>query len=158
MKQKEVMEKLNISRQTLLRYRKTLGIVEETKKEISKKQFELLKNLKNNNSFMYKEERDKVLKGAEQFEAKGLMEIKATDCPNVKTLKCDYNNNRKFIEYLQSLLDKAVENKKLPPKLITNMLERYQMLNLKIITVLSKMKAEKKDIGALISERLEIYK
>ncbi|HFU6754122.1 hypothetical protein V2V08_02045 [Streptococcus agalactiae] len=47
MKINEVLEKLGISRATLTRYRKKLGIFEETRSNITKSQFKELEKLAN---------------------------------------------------------------------------------------------------------------
>ena len=56
MKINEVLEELGISRATLTRYRKKLGIFEETKSNISKSQFKELEKLANQRK--EKEERE----------------------------------------------------------------------------------------------------
>ena len=57
MKINEVLEKLGISRATLTRYRKKLGIFEETRSNITKSQFKELEKLVNQRQKYTREER-----------------------------------------------------------------------------------------------------
>jgi len=57
----EVLEKLGISRATLTRYRKKLGIFEETRSNITKSQFKELEKLRKNLQHLIRKESTKFL-------------------------------------------------------------------------------------------------
>lgn len=154
---KETAKSLGISVQTLSRYRKTLGIFEETKKGLTESQYKEVEKLRDKNLFTNEEKKKIILSGAESFNAMGLLEIEDTDSKEIINLKNDYNYNRKYIEYLQTLIKIDMFDKKVPDKNVSNMLEKFQSLNLKIVSNLEKSKSTGVDFDALIQERLNSY-
>ena len=154
---KETAKSLGISVQTLSRYRKSLGIFEETKKGLSESQYKEVEKLRDKNFFKSEERKKTILNGAKSFCATGLLKIGDTDSKEIVNLKTDYNENRNFIEYHQSCIEIAMINGKKPDKDISNMLEKYQSLNLKIISNLEKAKSTAVDFETLIQEKLNNY-
>ena len=84
----EVLEKLGISRATLTRYRKKLGIFEETRSNITKSQFKELEKLANQRQKYTREERVELSRKTFKLIPKEkMLEINDNDSVGLKNLK-----------------------------------------------------------------------
>ena len=89
----EVLEKLGISRATLTRYRKKLGIFEETRSNITKSQFKELEKLANQRQKYTREERVELSRKTFKLIPKEkMLEINDNDSVGLKNLKTQYNH------------------------------------------------------------------
>lgn len=155
---KEATKELGISRATIDRYRKTLGIFEETKKNITHSHIEMMKNYKQEKgNYNEKKDIEDLKKEAFNFDAIGLLEINEKDSQKVKNLKNDYNTNRRFIEYMQNGMDNIIDDNKIPPKFIYEAIMQYQKLNIRIVSSLEKLEVKSSNLESLIIDSLSKY-
>ena len=139
----EVLEKLGISRATLTRYRKKLGIFEETRSNITKSQFKELEKLANQRQKYTREEK--------------MLEINDNDSVGLKNLKTQYNHNQKVIENFQLEINKVINNGELPDKYLLDGMEKYQKLNMQIMSTIEKQSPQGDSLKEMIQEKLARY-
>ena len=117
MKINEVLEELGISRATLTRYRKKLGIFEETKSNISKSQFKELEKLANQRQKYTRQERVELSRKTFKLIPKEkMLEIRDDESVGLKNLKAQYNYNQKLIENFQLEINKFINDGDMPGK------------------------------------------
>lgn len=158
MKINEVLEKLGISRATLSRYRKKLGIFDETRSNITKSQFKELEKLANQRQKYTRQERVELSRKTFKLIPKEKM-LKITDGDSVglKNLKNQYNHNQKLIENFQLEINKAINSGELPDKYLLDGLEKYQKLNMQIMTAIEKQSPQGDSLKEMIQEKLARY-
>lgn len=158
MKINEVLEKLGISRATLSRYRKKLGIFDETRSNITKSQFKELEKLANQRQKYTRQERVELSRKTFKLIPKEKM-LKITDGDSVglKNLKNQYNHNQKLIENFQLEINKAINSGELPDKYLLDGLEKYQKLNMQIMTTIEKQSPQGDSLKEMIQEKLARY-
>lgn len=158
MKINEVLEKLGISRATLSRYRKKLGIFDETRSNITKSQFKELEKLANQRQKYTRQERVELSRKTFKLIPKEKM-LKITDGDSVglKNLKNQYNHNQKLIENFQLETNKAINSGELPDKYLLDGLEKYQKLNMQIMTTIEKQSPQGDSLKEMIQEKLARY-
>lgn len=158
MNQKTALERLKISRKTLIKYRKALGIFKETKKNITDEQFEDIKRMRDRNKVLNSYTQQAFELKAEAQGGRDYIPILSTDSPQIQQLKKQYNRYTNFLEILgQVVLERAIKEKKIPSKDQTGLIEKYQGLQLKLAKELRHAQQDGDDIGALIAEKLKAY-
>ena len=158
MKINEVLEKLGISRATLTRYRKKLGIFEETRSNITKSQFKELEKLANQRQKYTREERVELSRKTFKFIPKEkILEINDNDSVGFKNLKTQYNHNQKVIENFQLEINKVINNGELPDKYLLDGMEKYQKLNMQIMSTIEKQSPQGDSLKEMIQEKLARY-
>ena len=125
----EVLEKLGISRATLTRYRKKLGIFEETRSNITKSQFKELEKLANQRQKYTREERVELSRKTFKL------------IPKEKMLEINDN-------------DSVGE---LPDKYLLDGMEKYQKLNMQIMSTIEKQSPQGDSLKEMIQEKLARY-
>ena len=158
MKINEVLEKLGISRATLTRYRKKLGIFEETRSNITKSQFKELEKLANQRQKYTREERVELSRKTFKLIPKEkMLEINDNDSVSLKNLKTQYNHNQKVIENFQLEINKVINDGELPDKYLLDGMEKYQKLNMQIMSTIEKQSPQGDSIKEMIREKLARY-
>lgn len=160
MKLKEAIERLGISRSSVDRYRKKLGIFHETKKEVTLEQFEELRKLRDyREKYTYKKPVEKLAKSQnDEMEKSGVfLEINARDGTEIKNLKKQYNDNLGIIQYMQNLAFSDIKGGGIPEKYFIDSIEKYQKLNILILNTLKKINPETNDLQKLIEDKLGNY-
>ncbi|HEQ1581041.1 TPA: hypothetical protein VD746_000379 [Streptococcus pyogenes] len=125
----EVLEKLGISRATLTRYRKKLGIFEETRSNITKSQFKELEKLANQRQKYTRQERVELSR---------------------KTFKLI--PKEKMLE-----INKVINDGELPDKYLLDGMEKYQKLNMQIMSTIEKQSPQGDSLKEMIQEKLARY-
>ena len=158
MKINEVLEKLGISRATLTRYRKKLGIFEETRSNITKSQFKELEKLANQRQKYTREERVELSRKTFKLIPKEkMLEINDNDSVCLKNLKTQYNYNQKVIENFQLEINKVINDGELPDKYLLDGMEKYQKLNMQIMSMIKKQSQQGDNLKEMIQEKLARY-
>ncbi len=158
MKINEVLEKLGISRATLTRYRKKLGIFEETRSNITKSQFKELEKLANQRQKYTRQERVELSRKTFKLIPKEkMLEISDNDSVWLKNLKTQYNHNQKVIENFQFEINKVINDGELPDKYLLDGMEKYQKLNMQIMSTIEKQSPQGDSLKELIQEKLARY-
>ncbi|HEM6116510.1 TPA: hypothetical protein U2C09_001090 [Streptococcus suis] len=154
----EVLEKLEISRATLTRYRKKLGIFEETRSNITKSQFKELEKLANQRQKYTRQERVELSrKTFKMIPKEKTIEISDNDSVSLKNLKTQYNHNQKVIENFQLEINKVINDGELPDKYLLDGMEKYQKLNMQIMSTIEKQTPQGDSIKEMIQEKLARY-
>lgn len=158
MKINEVLEKLGISRATLTRYRKKLGIFEETRSNITKSQFKELEKLANQRQKYTRQERVELSRKTFKLIPKEkTLEIRDNDPVGLKNLKNQYNHNQKVIENFQLEINKVINDGELPDKYLLDGMEKYQKLNMQIMSTIEKQSPQGDSLKEMIQEKLARY-
>ena len=158
MKINEVLEKLGISRATLTRYRKKLGIFEETRSNINKSQFKELEKLANQRQKYTRQERVELSRKTFKLIPKEkMLEISDNDSVVLKNLKTQYNHNQKVIENFQLEINKVINDGELPDKYLLDGMEKYQKLNMQIMSTIEKQSPQGDSLKEMIQEKLTRY-
>lgn len=158
MDQRTAIERLGISRKTFIKYRKELGIFKETRKNITEGQLLRIEELKNRKGGLTPKAKIELMERAEAQETPDILEIEPKDGPKVRKLKEQYNRYSRFLDMLgEEILDVAIEKRKLPPKDVTSLIERYQTLLIKVSKELRHVESAGTDLGELINEKLKEY-
>lgn len=158
MKINEVLEKLGISRATLTRYRKKLGIFEETRSNITKSQFKELEKLANQRQKYTRQERVELSRKTFKLIPKEkTLDIGENDSVALKNLKTQYNHNQKVIENFQLEINKVINGGELPDKYLLDGMEKYQKLNMQIMSTIEKQSPQGDNIKEMIQEKLARY-
>ena len=156
MKINEVLEKLGISRATLIRYRKKLGIFEETRSNITKSQFKELEKLANQRQKYTRQERVELSRKTFKLIPKEkMLEISDNDSVGLKNLKTQYN--QKVIENFQLEINKVINDSELPSKYLLDGMEKYQKLNMQIMSTIEKQSPQGDSLKEMIQEKLARY-
>ncbi|HGA2089371.1 TPA: hypothetical protein ACGT5T_000650 [Streptococcus agalactiae] len=154
----EVLEKLGISRATLTRYRKKLGIFEETRSNITKSQFKELEKLANQRQKYTRQERVELSRKTFKLIPKEkMLEISDNDSVVLKNLKTQYNHNQKLIENFQLEINKVINDGELPDKYLLDGMEKYQKLNMQIMSTIEKQSPQGDSLKEMIQEKLARY-
>ncbi|HEO7036252.1 TPA: hypothetical protein ACUJQ5_001216 [Streptococcus agalactiae] len=154
----EVLEKLGISRATLTRYRKKLGIFEETRPNITKSQFKELEKLANQRQKYTRQERVELSRKTFKLIPKEkMLEISDNDSVVLKNLKTQYNHNQKVIENFQLEINKVINDGELPDKYLLDGMEKYQKLNMQIMSTIEKQSPQGDSLKEMIQEKLARY-
>ncbi|QJR40146.1 hypothetical protein [Streptococcus dysgalactiae] len=154
----EVLEKLGISRATLTRYRKKLGIFEETRSNITKSQFKELEKLANQRQKYTRQERVELSRKTFKLIPKEkMLEISDNDSVVLKNLKTQYNHNQKVIENFQLEINKVIIDGELPDKYLLDGMEKYQKLNMQIMSTIEKQSPQGDSLKEMIQEKLARY-
>lgn len=158
MKINEVLEELGISRATLTRYRKKLGIFEETRSNITKSQLKELKKLVNQRQKYTRQERVELSrKSFKLIPKEKTLDISENDSVALKNLKTQYNHNQKVIENFQLEINKVINAGELPDKYLLDSMEKYQKLNMQIMSTIEKQSPQGDSLNELIQEKLARY-
>ncbi|HEK9983384.1 TPA: hypothetical protein TT553_000201 [Streptococcus equi subsp. zooepidemicus] len=154
----EVLEELGISRATLTRYRKKLGIFEETRSNITKSQFKELKKLvKQRQKYTRQERVELSRKSFKLIPKEKTLDISENDSVALKNLKTQYNHNQKVIENFQLEINKVINAGELPDKYLLDSMEKYQKLNMQIMSTIEKQSPQGDSLKELIQEKLARY-
>lgn len=160
MKIKDVTEHLGITERTLYNYRKKLGILEETREEVSESQLKQFKDLA---SSRIRPMSSGKIKQAIQEEVvaieddTGSLEIFPTDSTELMNMKKQYNSNQKLIRLLSVKIRNMIENQEPIGKTETDMMEKYQRLNLSLLKSISSINPEEGSLKDKIAEKLSRY-
>lgn len=158
MKINEVLEELGISRATLTRYRKKLGIFEETRSNITKSQLKELKKLVNQRQKYIRQERVELSrKSFKLIPKEKTLDISENDSVALKNLKTQYNHNQKVIENFQLEINKVINAGELPDKYLLDSMEKFQKLNMQIMSTIEKQSPQGDSLKELIQEKLARY-
>ncbi|EOT42759.1 hypothetical protein ACWOE3_10215 [Enterococcus dispar] len=160
MKLKDVPEAVGLSRITIYNYRKSLGILEETSEEVSDKLVEKFKKMaaakvKSNNGG--KKKTDVIKKAREINDSTGFIDILDGDSAQLKNLKSQYNSNQVLINHLTKAINKDILSGETPTKLETDMMEKYQKLNMSLAKTIELNNPAGDSLAAAIKEKLSQY-
>lgn len=157
---KTALKRLGISRPTYRKYRRMLGIFEETSKEISEKNVERIRRLVEAKG-RKPELRGKVITEMKAFEeeddSRDVLVIKSFDTLQVQKLKEHYNLYSRYLDYLSSVIDLAMKEGTLPPRDTSLLIEKFETLCIKIAKELRHLEGDKDGIADVINERLQRY-
>lgn len=160
MKLKDVPKAVGVSRITIYNYRKSLGILEETADEVSDEWIEKFKKMaaakiKPDKSGKKKEE---VIKKARAVrDTSGFIEVHDSDSIQLKNLKNQYNSNQVLINHLTKAINNDVLQNETPTKLETDMMEKYQKLNMSLAKTIESLNPAEENLAAMIKDKLASY-
>ena len=160
MKTKHVAEHIGITDRTLYNYRKKLGILEETREEVSESQLKQFRDLASSRIRPMSSEK---IKQAIQEEAaaieddEGSLELSLRDSIELMNMKKQYNSNQKLIRFLSKRIRNMIENHEPIGKTETDMMEKYQKLNLSLLKSILSVNPDEDNLKNKIAERLEQY-
>ena len=160
MKLKDVPEAVGVSRITIYNYRKSLGILGETSEEVSDKLVEKFKKMaaakvKSNNNG--KKKTDVIKKAREINDSTGFIDILDGDSAQLKNLKSQYNSNQVLINHLTKAINNDVLQNETPTKLETDMMEKYQKLNMSLAKTIESLNPAEDNLAAMIKDKLASY-
>lgn len=160
MKLNDVPKALGVSRITVYNYRKKLGILEETADEVSDNNYKKLKKLANSRIKRGQSggEKSEVLKKARAAnDSKGFLEVTADDSIQLINLKQQYNSNQLLINYLNKIINKNILENETPSKLESDMMEKYQKLNMQLAKTIESIDPAEENLAAMIKSKLDNY-
>jgi len=157
MKTREVTERLGISRQTLLKIRHKLGIVEETRRNVSPTMYELIAEQAHARAGQEKrpksgQEYKKIAKSGKTIDC---LPIRPHDANKVADLKDNYNLNAEILQFLGQLIREQIEDHKQPEKYLLDAVEKYQRANVVMLKAIKTFAPETDELAALIEEKLK---
>lgn len=160
MKLKDVPNAVGVSRITIYNYRKTLGILEETAVEVDEKYIKKFKKMasskiKSNNKGRKKS--DVIKKARTINDSEGFIEVLKEDSAQLKNLKKQYNSNQVLINHLTKTINNDLSNGETPTKLETDMMEKYQKLNMSLAKTIELTNPAGDSLAAAIKEKLSQY-
>lgn len=160
MKTKHVAEHIGITDRTLYNYRKKLGILEETREEVSESQLKQFRDLASSRIRPMSSEK---IKQAIQEEAaaieddEGSLEISTRDSIELMNMKKQYNSNQKLIRFLSIRIRNMIENHEPIGKTETDMMEKYQKLNLSLLKSILSVNPDEDNLKNKIADKLSQY-
>jgi len=146
----EAADKLGINRTRLYRVRKRIGILAETKREVSETNFKIIEN-KLKSRADYEAPNARI---ASAPDAVRVIEIHPADRDDVRILKESINDNLKIIAYQRKLLDDAEAGEGLPAKAITDTIAKYRNLNIALLRQLRQINPEADELVAAINSAM----
>jgi hypothetical protein len=161
MKLSEACLRLNANRQTVYRWRKKLGIVEETSDNVSQTHFKELEKLNRLRlkSFNRMSDRqiDELSDSVIPISIDKFIKIREEDKIELSNLKEQYNNNIKKIEFLELKTADQMYNNEIPEKFLLDFIEKYQKANITIINAIERLSPEQNEMAEMIKEKLSKY-
>lgn len=163
MKLQDVPKAVGVSRITIYNYRKKLGIVEETADEVSNEIVEQFKKLaaskikpspSNNKG---KKTADVVAAAQFSNDSSGFLEILPNDSTQLKNLKDQYNSNQVLINHLTKEINNDIMGGYTPTKLESDMMEKYQKLNMSLARTIETLNPAEESLASLIKAKLANY-
>jgi len=163
LKLQDVPQAVGVSRITIYNYRKKLGIVEETAEEVSDEIVEQFKKLAaskikpsntNNNG---KKTADVVAAAQSSNDSSGFLEVLDSDSTQLKNLKDQYNSNQVLINHLTKTINNDIAEGYTPSKLESDMMEKYQKLNMSLARTIETLNPAEESLASLIKEKLASY-
>lgn len=156
---KTALKVLGITAPTYRRYRRMLGIFEETSFEISETNVDKIKRLieSQGNS---KDHREKVItemKAIEERNTRDVLTIKPFDSAQVVKLKEHYNTYTRYLDYLTKVIEDCMQEGSLPPRDTSNMIEKFETLCIKIAKELRHLEGDTDGVAEVINDRLQRY-
>ena len=85
------------------------------------------------------------------------LEINDNDSVGLKNLKNQYNHNQKVIENFQLEINKVINDGELPDKYLLDGMEKYQKLNMQIMSTIEKQSPQGDSLKEMIQEKLARY-
>lgn len=157
---KTALEVLGISKPTYRRYRKLLGIYEETSHDISEENvLKIQKMLEASGNLP--EHRRKVLTEMQAFDEEGnradILVAKTFDSAQVRKLKEHYNVYSRYIDYLTQVIEDCMREGSLPPKDVSLLIEKYETLCIKIAKELRHLEGDADNIAEVINDKMSRY-
>ena len=156
---KTALKVLGISKPTYRKYRRMLGIFEETSSEISEANVERIRNLVEAKG-MKPDHREKVItemKALEEKDSRDILKIKSFDTAQVKKLKEHYNTYSRYLDYLTNVIEDCMKEGSLPPKDTSLLIEKFETLCIKIAKELRHLEGDTDGIAEVINDRLQRY-
>ena len=86
-----------------------------------------------------------------------MLEINDNDSVGLKNLKTQYNHNQKVIENFQLEINKVINDGELPDKYLLDGMEKYQKLNMQIMSMIEKQSQQGDNLKEMIQEKLARY-
>ena len=86
-----------------------------------------------------------------------MLEINDNDSVGLKNLKTQYNHNQKVIENFQLEINKVLNDGELPDKYLLDGMEKYQKLNMQIMSTIEKQSPQGDSLKEMIQEKLARY-
>lgn len=160
MRTRDVSKHLGITHRTLYNYRKRLGIIEETREEVSDEQLKLFSDLARSRikPKPATETRQAIIEQANSFDGEvGTLEINQSDSIELVNLKKQYNGNQKLIAFLDIKIQEMIRHNEPISKTETDMMEKYQKLNLSLLRSILSVNPEEDTLKKKIAERLALY-
>lgn len=157
---KTALEVLGCSKPTYRKYRRKLGIFEETAHEISEENVMKIKRLIEQQGHVPKYT-TKVITDMNPIDENGkradILAPKPFDSAQVLKLKEHYNVYSRYIDYLTQVIVECIDEAKLPPREVSNMIEKYETLCIKIAKELRHLEGDSDNIKEVISEKMQRY-
>lgn len=160
MKLNDVPKALGVSRITVYNYRKKLGILEETADEVSDINYKKLKKLANSRIKRGQSggKKSEVLEKARVAnDSQGFLEVATDDSIQLINLKQQYNSNQLLINYLNKVINKNILENETPSKLESDMMEKYQKLNMQLAKTIEAIDPAEENLAAMIKSKLDNY-
>ncbi|MBL1223725.1 hypothetical protein [Enterococcus sp. BWR-S5] len=163
MKLQDVPAAVGVSRITIYNYRKRLGIVEETTEEVPEETVEQFKKMaaskikpgpSNNKG---KKKVDVVAAAQFSNDSSGFLEILPNDSTQLKNLKDQYNSNQVLINHLTKEINTCIVDGETPSKLESDMMEKYQKLNMSLARTIETLNPAEESLASLIKAKLASY-
>lgn len=157
---KTALEVLGISKPTYRRYRKLLGIYEETSHTISDENVMKIKKMLDASGKM-PEHRQKVISEMKAFDEDGnradILVARTFDSAQIRKLKEHYNVYSRYIDYLTQVIEDCMQDGSLPPKDVSYLIEKYETLCIKIAKELRHLEGDSDNIAQVINDKLSRY-
>jgi hypothetical protein len=152
--------RLGVHDDTVRNWRKKLGIFEKTRHEVTPKQFEELRRLRDSRQKYTR--RGEKLEGSElnaglEPNSDKLLEFRDDDAAEIRNLKQQYNQNIAKIDYVENLLQTQMGQGLTPEKYLMDSSEKCQRLNISIAAALRKLSPVENELEMAINERLSSY-
>lgn len=160
MKLKDVPKAVGVSRITIYNYRKSLGILDETADEVSDEWIEKFKKMaaaKIKPAKSGKKKEEVIKKARAVRDTSGFIEIPDSDSIQLKNLKNQYNSNQVLINHLTKAINNDVLQNETPTKLETDMMEKYQKLNMSLAKTIESLNPAEDNLAAMIKDKLASY-
>lgn len=160
MKTSEVPEFLNISRATLYNYRRKLNILDETRHEVTESHLESFRRLRDARAkpVQVRQKEKEIRSEAEEAAINdGFLVIHETDATQTINLKKQYNGNQLLINHLDNLISLDIQKMNTPEKVVADMMEKYQKLNMSLIRQIESLNPAEDDLKQKIEQKLSQY-
>ncbi|WP_376740676.1 helix-turn-helix domain-containing protein [Listeria innocua] len=157
---KEACKKIGVPQTTIYRWRKKMGILEETRDGLTDEHLEMFQKMKKTRAGYHptKNKKEKVVENAVRC-APNANELKVNDgdIREVRALKEQYNSNLKVIDFANDLIFQSMDRRRIPDKYLTDLIDKYQSLNVKLLRSLGKLAPLGSDDSTELMEKLSDY-
>lgn len=137
-----------------------MDIVKETQDKVTDEHLEQFRRLRDSRiktPDRRKKEKAIRLEAEEKAIRDGFLEILPSDSTQTINLKKQYNGNQQLINHLDNMIVLDIQRLTTPEKAVADMMEKYQKLNMQLITKIESLNPEEDNIKQKIEEKLAMY-